>query len=205
VTRDSANGTLASITLALVCVGIAGRRGLSAADLGVGRDRIAAGSRWGLGVGAPLVAVVHVLSLVPATRGLFVDARYLQLSGPEAARHLFVRIPFGTALSEELVFRGVLLAALRRQWRQPVAVAVSSALFGLGHVLPALAFTRANAGVPGSGSGAALTVGATVVATGAAGAGLAWLRLRSGSLAAPVLVHAAVNAGALAATRARSR
>ena len=42
---------------------------------------------------------------------------------------------------------------------------------------------------------------ATVTATTLAGYGLAWLRLRSGSIAAPVVAHASLNGAAYLAAR----
>ena len=47
-----------------------------------------------------------------------------------------VRIPFGTVLLEETLFRGVLLALALRRWSVATAVIVTSAIFGLWHVVP---------------------------------------------------------------------
>jgi membrane protease YdiL (CAAX protease family) len=44
-----------------------------------------------------------------------------------------------------------------------------------------------------------------VAATAGAGAGFAWLRLRSGSVVAPMLVHATLNMTAFAGVRAVAR
>ena len=75
---------------------------------------------------------------------------------------------------------------------------MSSALFGLWHVLPALGGGAANesvAGIVGDGvAGTALRVAGTVIFTGLAGVLLCELRARSGSLLAPILLHWAVNA-----------
>ena len=98
---------------------------------------------------------------------------------------------------------GVLQAALRRVLAEPAATAVGSAVFGLWHIRPtaeALAVNRLAAG-----RGAQITA-VTAVAAGTAGAGalLSLLRERSGSLAAPVLLHLAANCAApLASALAR--
>ena len=116
---------------------------------------------------------------------------------------MLLRIPVGTVGWEEIAFRGVLRAALRRVLAEPAATAVGSAVFGLWHIRPtaeALAVNRLAAG-----RGARITV-VTAVAAGTAGAGalLSLLRERSGSLAAPVLLHLAANcAGPLASALAR--
>ncbi|MGS0686429.1 CPBP family glutamic-type intramembrane protease, partial [Nakamurella sp. GG22] len=77
------------------------------------------------------------------------------------------------------------------------ATAVSSVLFGLWHVLPALGGGAANesvSGVVGGGTGGSvfLVVG-TVLFTTAAGVVFGVLRDRSDSLLAPIGLHWAVN------------
>jgi membrane protease YdiL (CAAX protease family) len=82
-----------------------------------------------------------------------------------------------------------------------VAVAWSSALFGLWHVLPAGGLAGYNPAVAGAlhGAGGQLLVTAAAVAASAlAGVLLCWLRLRSGSLLAPVMLHTATNSLAYA-------
>ena len=77
------------------------------------------------------------------------------------------------------------------------ATLLSSGLFGLWHILPSLGGGVANAtiagAVGGDAAGTLLRVAVTVVFTSAAGVVLCLLRLRSGSLLAPVLAHWAVN------------
>jgi uncharacterized protein len=65
---------------------------------------------------------------------------------------------------------------------------VSSVLFGFWHILPALNDTNGKSGAATVG----VVVG-TIGVTTAAGVLFAWLRLRSESLAAPVLAHIATN------------
>ena len=72
------------------------------------------------------------------------------------------------------------------------ALLVGAALFGLWHLTPTLTGAL-DAGDPALG----VTVG-TVAATTVAGIGFGWLRVRSGSLLAPILAHIATNSVAFA-------
>jgi uncharacterized protein len=116
---------------------------------------------------------------------------------PEAVVAALVLIPLGTVIPEELVFRGVLWSWLRRVRGTSVATVVSSMLFGLWHVVPALGGGPANdalAGAVGSGvMGTILGVLATVIFTAIAGVVLCYVRQRSDSLLAPILLHWAAN------------
>jgi membrane protease YdiL (CAAX protease family) len=192
----------ANLAAAATVVTLARRDGASFADLGLSRDSFGAGARVGLTVAAPIVAGIGLAARAPATGRHFNDARVLRASRRRAAYETAVRIPLGTALGEELLFRSALLGLFGRKYPTAGAVAASSLLFGLWHVLPALQSVADNAS---EGSDESLRtmaiVAGTVAATAAAGVGLAGLRLRSGSILAPVIVHAAINASAFIAAR----
>jgi len=81
--------------------------------------------------------VFAVGAALPSTRDAFRDARY-HLGWGGAFLTAFLLIPLGTVLFEEVAFRGVLWGLLRRGRGTVTATAVSSALFGLWHVLPSL-------------------------------------------------------------------
>ena len=167
---------------------------LSAADLGLARRTWASGLRWG-GAAAVVVAVGYgIAALIPGVAGAVAGDG---ASWPDALLKALVIIPLTTVIPEEFAFRGVLWGLLRRQSGRRVATAVSSVLFGLWHVLPALGGGAANdsvAGVLGDGvAGAVLRVAGTVLFTGLAGVLFCELRARSGSLLAPILLHWAVN------------
>jgi membrane protease YdiL (CAAX protease family) len=174
--------------------------GLTAADLGLRPDRLASGMRCGGPPAAALAAGWVMLAAVPATRPVLGDQRITGLSWPEVAYQTGVRIPVGTVLWEETAFRGVLQAALRRALPGPAAIAVTSAVFGIWHIRPTIDALRINQVAPGRRAvwGA---VTAAVAGTAAAGLLLSALRERSGSLAAPVLLHLTVNCGAALAAR----
>jgi uncharacterized protein len=106
-------------------------------------------------------------------------------------------VPLGTVMPEELAFRGLLLPLLVRRNGVPAAVLLASGLFGLWHVLASLGGGPVNAAIAeavgGDTAGTVARVVVTVGFTAAAGVVLCWLRLRSGSLLAPVLAHWTVN------------
>ena len=176
--------------------------GLTAADLGLHPDQLRPGLRLGSAAAAPVVTALALAALTPATRPLLDDERVASLTNRQLAYQVLVRIPAGTVAWEEIAFRGVLAAALRRVLAEPAATAVASATFGLWHLRPTAEALALNGLAPSRGARIA-AVTAVAAATAAAGALLSVLRERSGSLAAPVLVHLAANctaplAGALA-------
>ena len=169
--------------------------GLTPADLGLGRGRWLPG-RPGYRLAAAVAAGWLLIAVVPAARPLLGDERIAALDGRAAAYQALIRIPVGTALWEEIAFRGVLQAALRRVMPKTTAIAVTSCLFGVWHIRPTLQGLRAN-GLAGTRGRAVAGVAAAVAGTTAGGVLFSWLRERSGSLAAPILVHVATNSGGL--------
>ncbi len=177
--------------LAAVLLAIARRSGSSWADLGLERRHVRRGLAVGGVVAAVAVAAMVAGAALPATRGLFDDARVPR--DADAWERLYqtaVRIPLGTVVFEEVAFRSVLLALLCRRLPTTAAVAVDSALFGLWHIVPTLATARAN-DVVGLGR-MGLVVG-SVVATAVGGAVFCALRLRGRHVVAPVVLHLAFN------------
>lgn len=171
--------------------------GLDAADLGLRLE----GAALGFVVAAPAVVVLVVASWRPAWRARLADRRYAGVRSTEAVFIALVRIPIGTALFEELAFRGALYAAFAGEGRW-AATGASGLAFGLWHLGSTRLLVRANR--PGAARIVVVAVVAGgVAATAAAGMGLAWLRIEGGGIAAPVVVHAVVNVGgALAAINA---
>ena len=181
---------------AVAAVGCARAGGIGPVALGLGPGT----RRTGLRVGAVAAVAVTVglaaTTLVPVVADAFRSAGTGR-SGGAVALAVLVRIPFATALAEELLFRSALLGALQHDGRR-AAVGLSSLAFGAWHVLPTL--DRGNA-VSGDG----LLVVGVVLATTAAGVVLASLRLRAGSVVAAMLAHAAVNSTALTLAWALAR
>jgi membrane protease YdiL (CAAX protease family) len=162
--------------------------GLSWEELGLARAKVGSGFRVGVLAALVVAAAIFVLVAVPWSRSYFQTDRVAADSTAERFLEPLVFIPIGTVVFEEVIFRGVLLGVLLRSGPRRRAVVVSSALFGLWHLPPA--FSDA------SGKGTAEAVGVivgTIAVTTVAGVLFAWLRIRSGSLVAPILGHIATN------------
>jgi membrane protease YdiL (CAAX protease family) len=189
---------------AAAALGVAAASGLTADDLGLGRERLGAGLRLGSLTAAPVVAGFGLAAVIPGGRPLLDDQRIAGLDRRQLAYQVLLRIPVGTVAWEEIAFRGVLQAALRRVLDEPIAGAVGSAVFGLWHIRPTVEALTVNRLAAGRGA-RILAVTAVVGGTAGAGAVLSLLRERSGSLAAPVLLHLAANcAGPLASSHRNS-
>lgn len=186
---------------------LARRAGVGIDDLGLAPEAVGRGVRTGLAVAAGAAGVVVLGAALPATRRFFVDDKVRDHSTAELTYHMLLRIPIATALGEELVFRAALLGLFGRGRAPGMAVALSSGLFGLWHILPTLeSLGPEPAGVTRRRTaGRAALVAGVAVATAGAGAGFAALRLRSRSILAPAVAHAALNVAALVAARVVSR
>lgn len=157
------------------------------------------GVKAGLAIGVPIGTVLTLAPFFPPTRGFFHDDRIAGALLPEASYHFLARIPIGTALCEELIFR-IAVPRILQYHRSPLAAElIGAGLFGLWHVLPALDRLHSNPGTASvhrrSPAMQAVIVAANVGATAGAGFALSKLRRASGSIAAPILVHAAINGG----------
>jgi len=164
---------------------------LSDSELGLARRDVRRGVVVGMGAAGVIIVVIAALVFVPASRSHFLDSRVARDSWSQHWLVPLLGIPLGTAVFEEIIFRGVLLGAACRRWRLPGAVAVTSVAFGLWHI------PVATSDATTSHSPAALV--GTFVVTTLAGVLFALLRLRSGSVVAPILAHIATNSGAYAA------
>jgi membrane protease YdiL (CAAX protease family) len=172
--------------------------GLRLADVGLSPKQAKSGLKWGtwsvLVIGTALV-IAYLVS-----PGAFADHRY-QTGWSQAARTIFVTIPFATVLFEEFVFRGVMLAALNRKFRLRWAVVLSSLAFGLWHIVTSLhiyaSSNELGSATAALGNAQLLSIVATVAVTALAGVAFCYLRLRSKSLITPILAHWALNAGSV--------
>jgi membrane protease YdiL (CAAX protease family) len=184
---------------AAAAVGAALALGLSPDELGLQPERVGSGLRRGALSAAGITAVIAVGAAMPQTRRWFDDERVLDVPVGEALFRGLVEIPFGTAVYEELIFRGVILGLASRRLPPLHASLVTSALFGLWHVLPSIRDRHHNPAT--RERHAAAVTAATVANTAIVGWLLAWQRQRTGSVVAPILTHTASNAVAyLAAT-----
>jgi len=193
----------ANLGAAVALAGLARVSGVRPSELGLSRAKVGRGTRIGLAAAAPLAGASAMAVANPRTRRLLTDERITGTSATEAVFETIVRIPLETALAEEVIFRGVLLALGMRSRSRGWAIVTSSTLFGLWHVVPTLgALARSANGRPDAR--ATSSTAAVVATTAIAGVGFAWLRLRAGSVLAPSLAHAALNMVAFAGVRITS-
>lgn len=156
------------------------------APLGLRPRRLWAGIRWGSAAGAAAAGTIAATTALPVVRAAMAT-REPPASVPE---WLLWRIPVGTVWSEEAAYRAALAAAGSQAFGRRGGMLLQASAFGLSHIADARATGDSVLG--------------TVLVTGIAGWLFGWLAERSGSLAAPMLAHLAVNeAGAIAALTVR--
>jgi membrane protease YdiL (CAAX protease family) len=155
---------------------------ITKAPLGLRPPALWRGLRVGAAAASVAALAVAASTAIPSVRAAMAD-RTPPTSPPT---WLAVRIPVGTVWSEEAAYRAALARLAADGFGPRLGRLVQAVAFGLSHIADARA-----TGEPVVG---------TVVATGAAGWVFGWLADRSGSLAAPMLTHLAINeAGAIAA------
>ncbi len=162
--------------------------GLSWEELGLARANLGAGFRVGAVAVLIVAAAIIVLIAVPTSRSYLASDRVAADSTTERVLEPLVLIPLGTVVFEETIFRGVLLGVLMRSGTRRRAVVVSSVVFGFWHLPPALTDASGRSAIEAAG-----VVAGTIAVTTLAGVLFALLRLRSGSLVAPILGHIATN------------
>ncbi|HXA91453.1 MAG TPA: CPBP family intramembrane glutamic endopeptidase [Mycobacterium sp.] len=161
---------------------------VTGAPLGLRPPRLGAGLRSGSAAAAGAATAIAATTSMPVVR-LSMFERELPTS---VSGWLLLRIPVGTVWAEEAAFRAALATAGAGAFGKSGSRLLQAAAFGLSHIADARA-----TGEP---------VVATVLVTGIGGWLFGWLADRSGSLAAPLLVHLAINeAGAVAALAVQRR
>lgn len=146
--------------------------------------------RNGLRLGGAVAAVVTA-GVLAATGAAPVRSAMRERALPSRlGRWLTVEIPLGTVWSEETAFRGALSTLAAQAFGTRRGRLLQALTFGLSHI-------------PDARSTGEPVIG-TVVVTGLAGWTFGLLAERSGSLAAPMLAHLAINeSGAIAALLTR--
>lgn len=182
----------ANLALVLTLVGAARARGLSWADVGLSHESVGPGLRWGGAIAAAVGAGLALALVLPGAERFLADKRVAGIGGGEILYRVLVRIPLGTALVEEVAFRGVLYGAWARERSTVAAVVGSSIVFGLWHIGPAIELLRINEVAEGPAARAGAVAGA-VAATTLGGALFCLLRVRTRGILGPVLGHFAAN------------
>jgi membrane protease YdiL (CAAX protease family) len=166
---------------------------LNLSDIGLGRATLRYGTKMALAVAAAIVAVLTGVYLIDAD--LFNDPRYHHPLGVAIYTALVI-LPLKTVIFEELVFRGVLFAQIKRLSSARYALIGSSVLFGLWHLPTA---GGVNGGLQGNDvtlPGFLILLG-VFLATTTAGLALGYLRRKSDSLVVSIAGHWAINATAV--------
>jgi len=161
---------------------------ITKAPLGFRPPALCSGLRVGSATACVVTVAVAAGSALPRVRAAMAD----RTPPASPAMWLALQIPVGTVWPEEAAYRAALATLAAGGFGRLTGRLVQAIAFGLSHIPDARA-----AGEPVAG---------TVVVTAAAGWVFGILAERSGSLAAPLLTHLAINeAGALAALRVQSR
>jgi uncharacterized protein len=161
---------------------------ITQSPLGLRPPALRSGLRYGLAAGAAAALGVAATTALPPVRRAMAKRDL-----PEhPVRWLVVDIPIGTVWPEEAAYRATLGTVAEAAFGPTRGRLLQAAAFGLWHIVDARV-----TGQPVLG---------TVLLTGVGGWLFGWLHARSGSLAAPMLAHLAVNeAAALAALGVQRR
>jgi membrane protease YdiL (CAAX protease family) len=146
--------------------------------LGLRPPALWSGIRYGLAAGAAVALGVAAVTALPPVRRAMAQ-RDLPA---RPARWLLLSIPIGTVWPEEVAYRATLGTVAEAAFGPTRGRLLQATAVGLWHIVDARV-----TGQPVVG---------TVLLTGVAGWFFGWLHARSGSLAAPMLVHLAVNEAA---------
>lgn len=197
----------ANFCLSAFLVALARGSGISWAEMGLNRSQLRDGMRLGIRVSSLAAVMLPVAMRSEGFRRVLLDDRLTDVTPEEIMHRVLVRFPLGTAMFEELAFRGVLPAVVRRQENGKHADWTAAAAFAIWHLIPTWQTVGANStgrDLPRSAK-LGLTFAGSIGA-GLAGIGFSALRSRSGSLTTPWLSHSAFNSLALlAATRLPGR
>ena len=192
----------ASLTAAGLVSGLAVRAGVGLEEQGLRPADAAKGALYGLAAAVPIAAALATGARVRRLRSYYRAGHVVETSPRATAYEILVRVPFGTALPEEVIFRGALLSLLSLHHRPLVSGVLSSLLFGVWHVIPTLSRLRADPMVRAEPPvHKAVWLAGSIGVTSAAGLLLVWLRNASGSIVAPWFAHTAANATGLASSR----
>ncbi|MEX2598709.1 MAG: type II CAAX endopeptidase family protein [Dehalococcoidia bacterium] len=173
--------------------------GLGLAEMGQDRRGILRGVVVGGGIGLAIVIPLYLALLVPGLREIIADdTRHAGLSTLEFLYTVLVRIPIGTALFEEWVFRGVLFGVWLKVGNLRAAFLVPSAAFGLWHIVPTIHLAETVRPDP-SIALVVVFVGGAVVATFIVGVLFTLLRQDSRGILGPTLTHGVINSLAVVA------
>lgn len=195
-----------NILISATTIGLCIWFGLTPEALGLGVDSLLRGISIGVAASGVIIGSVYLAARVPHLNPYFTDTPFARMSRRRLGREVAMRIPLSTALLEEVLFRGVLLGLLLQFHHTLIALLLMSICFGLWHIAGAVRQIETQHAVEPlwhASSGRQWTkIASVVIATSSAGFVFGLLRVWSGSLVAPWLVHWAINASGALASRA---
>lgn len=188
-----------NLTLLAIALLMARHGGTTWVSMGMSRERVRRGAAVGAILALGIIVFFVVAVALPAARDAFRDERIVEGSIGLSLYHALFRVPLGTAVYEEVMFRGIIFGMLARRTSVLAAAIWSSVLFGAWHVLPAFDAIETNP-IGDALGGSWEAVVAAVISTFLAGMVFVWIRLYAGSIVAPILVHVASNSTAILAS-----
>jgi membrane protease YdiL (CAAX protease family) len=164
--------------------------GFTFSELGLAGAQVRVSALWGIALGLVLaLPPVAFIALAPFVTGEPVQAGDINdLSGSEMALRLAFRVPVGTALFEEVAFRGVLYASWLRATNLRRTVLVTGIVFALWHGVISFQSVSQSEVVEGAPL-IALGYLASLLGLFVGGAAFALLRWRTGGVAGPFFFH----------------
>lgn len=175
--------------------------GLSLDAMGLAPSQLVVGGIYAAGIILGIFVVTFIASRLPFIGNFFANEAFATASKKRLWYEAGFRVPLGTALIEEVIFRGLLLGLLLQSNSVTTALLVSSVVFGLWHIFPTVNQLEANQTakdmVAGKRGRKYLSIVVVVLSTSLAGFCFGLLRIWSGSLLTPWLVHWAINAGGI--------
>lgn len=166
---------------------------LNTRDIGFTKENLGKSILYGMGLTALIIVPAFALrQLLPA---LGITGTFVRLEGFSRAElwwRTLVRIPMGTGLFEEVIFRGIFYGYLIKHYSSRYAIFYSSLFFAFWHIMPALKVLLVDFQVisplPLIGLWLVGLAGAFV-----AGLIFAWIRHRTGNIAGCLIAHILIN------------
>ena len=179
--------------LGILLAWVLGKSNLSAADLGLRRDNILSSLKWGALIGILIPAPLFILVAFPDLVGRGVDdPRIVGMTLGTLLYRVLIRIPLGTALFEELLFRGILYGRLITLTNFTRTALITSGVFALWHITPTLNVFRDSDAFSSDMLLGLAFVGA-LFSTFLGGLMFAFIRYRTDSVAGCVAAHGLIN------------
>lgn len=166
------------------------RSTLTLESLGLSKSQFRKSYKTSIAAALAIIALVGIVYLFDSS--LFEDDRY-QRSILYTAAYLLVLLPFQTAIFEELLFRGIIFASLKKKITTIKAATISSIFFGLWHILPSRSFSSPTDTISLGAFEQLAVISVLVLVTALAGLVLCYLREKFDSLYVPIFAHWAIN------------